>query len=108
MEGRGMSYRALVTDYDGTLATDGIVEQSTIAALGRVRDAGFGLLMVTGRELPSLFATFDRVDLFHCIVAENGAVVYVPESTHVTVLGTAPPPALLARLAAIDVPVSVG
>src|SRR5688572_8386866 len=52
-----MTYEALATDYDGTLAHDGIVDEMTVAALGRARGAGIKLLMVTGRELSDLFNT---------------------------------------------------
>lgn len=103
-----MRYRALVTDYDGTIASDGIVNAATVAALERVRPSGRALLLVTGRELPSLFATFDRVDLFDLVVAENGAVVYVPSSEERILLGSAPPAALVTRLTDEHVPLSVG
>ena len=46
-----MHYLALASDYDGTLATDGRVDNATIAALERLRDSGRRLLLVTGREL---------------------------------------------------------
>ncbi len=45
-------YRALATDFDGTIAHDGVVDDATIAALERARAAGLCLLLVTGRELP--------------------------------------------------------
>jgi hydroxymethylpyrimidine pyrophosphatase-like HAD family hydrolase len=79
-----------------------------VEALARLRETDIRRVMVTGRELPSLFATFGRGDLFHRIVAENGAVVYTPESGQTTVLGTAPPAELIARLERDGVPVSVG
>ena len=73
-----MRYRALATDYDGTLAHDGRVDDVTVDALHRVRDAGLPLIMVTGRELTDLFNTFEHVEAFDRIVAENGAVLYNP------------------------------
>jgi hydroxymethylpyrimidine pyrophosphatase-like HAD family hydrolase len=51
MAGGAMTFEALATDYDGTLAYDGIVDESTIDALKRARDRGLRLVMVTGREL---------------------------------------------------------
>src|SRR5262249_2915077 len=76
--GPGVSprYLALAADYDGTLAYRGRVEEATLAALRRVRASGRRLLLVTGRELPSLFATFDRPELFDLVVAENGGLLY--------------------------------
>ena len=103
-----MAFEALATDYDGTIATDGRVDEATVAALSRARDCGIRLVMVTGRELPSLFRTFDRLDLFDRVVAENGAVLYEPRSESIEVLGQAPPPALLDALTSRGVPISVG
>jgi hydroxymethylpyrimidine pyrophosphatase-like HAD family hydrolase/energy-coupling factor transporter ATP-binding protein EcfA2 len=37
-------------------------------------------VLVTGRDLPLLERDFDRLDLFDCIVAENGALMYRPST----------------------------
>ena len=103
-----MNFDALATDFDGTIAHDGRVDEATAAALGRAKAAGIRLVMVTGRELPDLFRTFDRVDLFDRVVAENGAVLYEPQSGSIEVLGQPPPAALLEALTARGVPISVG
>ena len=79
-----MKYRALATDFDGTIAHDGRVDDSTVEALRRVRAAGHRLIMVTGRELTSLFNTFEQVDMFDLVVAENGAVLYTPATERST------------------------
>ena len=73
-----MRYHVLACDYDGTIAHHGRVDDETIAALGRLRDTGRRLILVTGRELQDLLAVFPRIDLFDRVVAENGAVVYWP------------------------------
>ena len=101
-----MMFDALATDYDGTIAHDGVVDAGTVAALERARNSGLRLIMVTGRELTDLFNTFPAIDLFHLIVAENGAVLYEPPTKAITVLAPAPPQPLLERLA--GVPLSVG
>jgi hydroxymethylpyrimidine pyrophosphatase-like HAD family hydrolase len=103
-----MNYDALATDYDGTLAHDGVVDETTLAALGRARDAGIRLLMVTGRELSDLFNTFQHSSLFDVIVAENGAVLYRPATEEVELLAPAPPPAFVERLTNAQIPLSVG
>ena len=103
-----MTFEALATDYDGTLAHHGIVDEATIAGLQRARAAGVRLIMVTGRELSSLFNTFAHATLFDRIVAENGAVLYDPANEAVEVLSQPPPPALLTKLADARVPISVG
>jgi hydroxymethylpyrimidine pyrophosphatase-like HAD family hydrolase len=103
-----MIFEALATDYDGTIAHDGIVDPPTVDALIRARGAGLRLILVTGRELSDLFNTFADAALFDRIVAENGAVLYDPGSKKVDVLAAAPPPSLLESLAAHNVPISVG
>ena len=75
-----MPIRTLATDYDGTIATHGTVDPDTLAALRRLRDAGGTLILVTGRELPQLKHVFPDLDLFHGVVAENGALLYWPET----------------------------
>src|SRR5476649_1133470 len=42
---------ALATDFDGTVATDGVIDEPTIEALQRFRHGGAKLILVTGREL---------------------------------------------------------
>jgi hydroxymethylpyrimidine pyrophosphatase-like HAD family hydrolase len=103
-----MRYDVLATDYDGTIAFDGRVDDATIDALRRARGAGKHLVMVTGRELSDLFNTFEHSDLFERIVAENGALLYNPQSKTVRTLAPAPPPALVERLEREGVPLSVG
>ncbi|NES70851.1 MAG: HAD hydrolase family protein, partial [Okeania sp. SIO2D1] len=67
------SYQVLASDYDGTLATDGKVTSSTVNALQRLRDLGWQLILVTGRELDHLLEDFEQAEIFALIVAENGA-----------------------------------
>jgi hypothetical protein len=74
-----MRYSALATDYDGTLAHHGRVDEPTLAALGWIRATGRRLVLVTGRELDELLGIFPRIVLFDRVVAENGALLYRPE-----------------------------
>ena len=108
MAGGALTFRALATDYDGTLAHDGRVDGSTLDALRRARDAGVALVMVTGRELADLSTTFPELELFDRVVAENGALLYEPASKSVQTLAPPPPPALVSALTAQSVPLSVG
>jgi hydroxymethylpyrimidine pyrophosphatase-like HAD family hydrolase len=103
-----MKYQALATDYDGTIALDGQVDDDTVAALRRVREAGLQLVVVTGRELSDLFNTFDQIALFDRVVAENGAVLYEPVTKEIHILADAPPRALIDRLTRENIPLSVG
>ncbi|PSN14278.1 haloacid dehalogenase [filamentous cyanobacterium CCP5] len=102
-------FSAIATDYDGTLATDGRVDRATLAALEGYRDRGGTLIMVTGRELDELFQVFPAAHLFASIVAENGAVLYNPQTLERQLLGDPPPAGLIDRLEQQQVtPISVG
>ncbi len=90
-----MRYLALATDFDGTLAKDGRVDEASLAALERFRDSGRRLILVTGRELDELLGIFPQVDLFERVVAENGALIYRPVEREEKLLGEPPPPALV-------------
>src|SRR5689334_23320529 len=104
-----MRYLALATDYDGTLAEAGIVADTTVQALRRLRESGRKLILVTGRELPDLQQVFPYSDLFDRIVAENGAVSFDPATRNKRVLATLPPPSFIASLKARNLPsISVG
>jgi hydroxymethylpyrimidine pyrophosphatase-like HAD family hydrolase len=103
-----MRYAALATDYDGTIAWDGKVDDSTTEALRRAKAEGLRLVMVTGRELTDLFNTFEHSDLFDRIVAENGAVLYNPATKEVEAIAPPPPPPFVEALERQSVPLSVG
>jgi hydroxymethylpyrimidine pyrophosphatase-like HAD family hydrolase len=93
-----MRYLVLCTDYDGTLAHDGRVDTTTLAALEELRTSGRKLVLVTGRELPDLERVFDRLDLFDLVVAENGALIYNPASRQERALADPPSEQFVAEL----------
>jgi hypothetical protein len=103
-----MQYQGLAVDYDGTLATRGRVPPTTVEAVARLRTSGRRLVMVTGRELGDLRATFDRTDLFDVVVAENGGVLHRPADGTTTLLAPPPSSAFVGALRARGVPVGVG
>ncbi len=104
-----MRYLALASDYDGTLATDGRVNQETVAALERLRGSGRKLILVTGRELDDLLRTFEQIYLFDRVVAENGALLYNPATHEEKLLGSKPPEQFVTQLRDRGVdPLSVG
>src|SRR5690349_13344601 len=104
-----MQYAALATDYDGTIAHDGVVDDATLAALGRLRAGQRKLILVTGRELDDLQRVFPRLDLFDRVVAENGALLYTPATREERPLGDPPPPRFVENLRAQNLqPLSVG
>ena len=102
-------HAVLASDYDGTLAIDGRVPESTLQALERVRASGRKLLLVTGRELDDLLRVFPRVDLFDLVVAENGALLHRPATREERLLGERAPDTFVDALRARGVePLSVG
>ena len=103
-----MRYQALATDFDGTIAHDGLVDDPTLLALKQARSANVRLVLVTGRELSDLFNTFAHSHLFDVIVAENGAVLYEPGNGSTQTLGAPAPPELIRVLQDAKVPISVG
>ncbi len=103
-----MHFILLATDYDGTLAHDGEVDDSTLSALNRFRASGRKLVLVTGRHLPDLSKVFPHLDLFERVVAENGGVLYSHESRRETTLCDAPNQRLLELLRKRNVPFGAG
>src|ERR1043166_1668365 len=104
-----MRYLALASDYDGTLARHGTVAEETLEALARFRHSGRKLVLVTGRELTDLESVFPRLDLFDRVVAENGAVLYEPETHEKKILAAAPAASFVNALKARGVqPIGVG
>jgi hydroxymethylpyrimidine pyrophosphatase-like HAD family hydrolase len=91
-------YLALATDYDGTLATDGVVDQETIGSLRRLAATGRKLILVTGRQLDDLLHAFPQASLFDAVVAENGALLYTSTSQKTRVLAQPPAPRFVEEL----------
>ncbi len=103
-----VSLRALATDYDGTLAHNGAVTETTLAALQKLKEAGFQLILVTGRELNDLQAIFPQIAWFDLAVMENGGVLYHPATGESEALAEPPPSQFVAHLIARGLPISVG
>ena len=99
-----MLYHALAADYDGTLASDGVVDDATIAALHRLRESGRKLVLVTGRIVEQLLHIFPQIRLCNLVVADNGAVLYDPETDEATALADPPPREFVETLARRGVP----
>lgn len=93
-----MRYHALACDYDGTIAHDGKVDDSTVAALERLRETGRKLILVTGRQLDDLKQVFAKLEIFDRVVAEDGALIYRPGTREEKTLGVPPPPEFVERL----------
>lgn len=103
-----MKWRALATDYDGTIATHGCVDEPTVEALKRLRER-VPVLLVTGRELTDLLRLPLDLKLFDLIVAENGGVLYTPADGATRLLAAGAPKGFVEELHRRGVaPISVG
>jgi hydroxymethylpyrimidine pyrophosphatase-like HAD family hydrolase len=103
-----MKWRALATDFDGTIAMDGIIDEPTRLALVRMRSAKARTFLVTGRELSDLQGMKDFLPIFDMIVAENGAVLYEPRGDTTRALAPPPPESFIAELSRRGVTPVVG
>lgn len=99
-----MRYQALAVDYDGTLATDGVVDGHTLEALQRLRQSGRRLILVTGRIIEQLVRVFPQISLCDLVVADNGATLYEPETGQKHLLTEPPAREFVEELARRGVP----
>jgi hydroxymethylpyrimidine pyrophosphatase-like HAD family hydrolase/energy-coupling factor transporter ATP-binding protein EcfA2 len=104
-----MHYQALATDYDGTLAKDGLVDETVLAALQALRASGRRLILVSGREHQDLLRVFPFLHAFDRVVLENGALLICPAEGNAVPLGEPPPPSFVESLRRRNVsPLSTG
>jgi HAD superfamily hydrolase (TIGR01484 family) len=102
-------FLALAADFDGTIAHHGVVHPDTCGALQRLKETGRRLILVTGRELPSLQKAFPELAIFDLVVAENGALLYEPATRKENLIAPAPPAIFVEQLKQRNVtPLSVG
>ncbi|HXU21214.1 MAG TPA: HAD hydrolase family protein [Verrucomicrobiae bacterium] len=87
-----MKFRALALDYDGTIAEDGVLNPDVRAAIAEVRACGTVVVIVTGRTISDLKRVVGNLDFIDAVVAENGAVLELPN--RYSMLIGAPPPAV--------------
>jgi phosphoglycolate phosphatase (TIGR01487 family) len=92
------SWKALATDFDGTISEEGMVRPEVYAAISRARDHGIKVILVTGRELRDFEALHVDLRVFDHVVAENGAVLYEPSTDVQTLLAPAPSEKLVEML----------
>jgi hydroxymethylpyrimidine pyrophosphatase-like HAD family hydrolase len=85
-----MKFSVLALDYDGTIATDGILAPEIRIVIGELRAQGIVVLLVTGRNLDDLRRVAGDLHFVDSVVAENGAVIQFSASGYSTLL-TEPP-----------------
>ena len=93
-----MRYLAFATDYDGTLAHHGEVDQDTVGLLRRLKASGRKLILVTGRQVDDLARVFPELAVFDLVVGENGALIYRPERRETRRLADPPPSSFVDEL----------
>ena len=104
-----MKWLAFATDFDGTIATDAVVDEPTQLALLRLRSAKVRTLLVTGRHLSDFEAMGSIIAFFDMVVAENGAVLFEPGTGEIRTLSAPPPETFVAELSRRGVsPLGVG
>jgi len=102
-----MRLRVIATDYDGTIARDGKLGSAMRQAIHNARERGVLVVIVTGRILSELKHVAGCLDFVDGVVAENGAVVFLP-SGHTTLLGAPPPLSLITKLTERGIEFKVG
>jgi hydroxymethylpyrimidine pyrophosphatase-like HAD family hydrolase len=101
-----MKFHVLAVDYDGCLADNGHVDAATVASLVRLRQSGRRVVLVTGRLLKPLLDAFPEVGLCDLVVAENGALLYNPDTGQERQLAETPQREFVEKLVERGVPVS--
>ena len=102
-----MRLRGIATDYDGTIATDGLIDPAVRQAISTARKRGVLVVIVTGGILSELRYVAGCLDFVDGIVAENGAVIALSNG-HVSLLGNAPSLSLISRLTEPGIDFKVG
>ena len=102
-----MLLRTIALDYDGTIATNGVLHPKVREAIREARNAGLLVIIVTGRILRELRRVAGDLSFVDAVVAENGAVILLSNS-HRRMLVPPPFPALLNELSARGIEFVVG
>lgn len=102
-----MKFRALALDYDGTIAEEGTLNPDVRTAISEGRACGTVVVIVTGRTLATLKQVAGDLDFVDAVVAENGAVLEIP-NRYSTLLGSPPLAVFLEELARRGIRVQTG
>jgi hydroxymethylpyrimidine pyrophosphatase-like HAD family hydrolase len=90
--------RVLALDFDGTIAVHDTIDADVADAIREARAAGLLVVLVTGRILSDLEALGSKLPPFDAIVAENGAVLRLPNLPSLITLSQEPDLRFLAEL----------
>jgi hypothetical protein len=103
-----MKLSVIALDYDGTISQRDALDPGVRAAIAEARTRGIVVMLVTGRILDDLRRVAGDFHFCDGVVAENGAVVHVPDSGHTSVLAPAAPAAFAGELQRRGIPAAVG
>lgn len=103
-----MRLQVLALDYDGTIATSGVLDPGVRDAIAEARGRDIAVLLATGRILADLERVLGELRIFDAIVAENGAVLHFPDSGRSLLLASPPPSAFLDELRRRELPFLAG
>lgn len=92
-----MKFGVLALDYDGTIATDSVLDPDVRAAIREARAHGIVVVIVTGRILSELRQAAGDLEFVDAVVAENGAVLAFPNGQS-RLIGHLPPQVFLDEL----------
>jgi hydroxymethylpyrimidine pyrophosphatase-like HAD family hydrolase len=90
--------RVLALDFDGTIAVNGKIDGDVAGAIHEARGAGLLVVLVTGRIFGDVECLFSGPPMFDAVVAENGAVLRLPELPTPVTLSGEPDPRFVAEL----------
>lgn len=99
---------AIALDYDGTIARNDALDPSVRDAIAAARTQGIVVLLITGRILDELRRVAGDLHFVDGVIAENGAVVHFPDSSHTSTLAPPVPEAFIEELRRRGIPFRAG
>jgi hydroxymethylpyrimidine pyrophosphatase-like HAD family hydrolase len=107
-EPRRLPHTTFALDYDGTIAQNGVLDETVRAAIGEAHSYGVRVLIVTGRILQDFRRVAGDLPGVDAVVAENGAILAVPPGGEPTVLAPPVPQTLVQALSRAAIPFQTG
>src|SRR5579871_6304982 len=85
-----MQVRVLALDFDGTIESGGRLHSEVRHAIADARMHGIAVVLATGRRVDDLRRAVGELTMFDAVVAENGSVVFFPETNRLLAQTHAP------------------
>ncbi|MBI4446692.1 MAG: HAD hydrolase family protein [Acidobacteria bacterium] len=103
-----MHLTILACDLDGTLIDGPVVTENAWKSLRVAKNAGIKIILVTGRIFEDLISLGPLDEICEAIVAENGAVVYVPGTKSILLPFGRISPGITRKLEQLSIPLEKG